>query len=358
MRAVTEQGIELGRGQTTRDPGGGGGGTGPTAAGRPRGLAQDKIRFPGLAGGLLAARSLPGRGSLSRQGVVESDGGRGRFDQIVGDGFAFLAAPEVVAGLGGTAAALERAGVRVVPLSASAADGLVADVDQTYQRWFAEHGWSAVIVRPDFYVFGAAGALGVEPRALAEDLLGLWGSPYSVEGGPGDDGADADDARQGIQFGENADEPSARARAGPRADEPDPARSRQRDGAEHGPPLPGQPGPGRAGLAVAELGPVRACRTDFHARPSGRSRCGGRTRPGRPRSSCRGCADQHRARPSTWPSGATTGRLHAFPLGLRLPYALADHRFRVGDAAAAELVGRARLPGLACPPRSTDSRCC
>ena len=107
--------------------------------------------------------------------MVESGAGRGRFDQIVGDGFAFLAAPEVVAGLGGTAAALERAGVRVVPL-AFGADGLVADVDQTYRRWFGEHGWSAVIVRPDFYVFGAAGA-GVEPRALAEDLLGALGQP-------------------------------------------------------------------------------------------------------------------------------------------------------------------------------------
>ena len=79
----------------------------------------------------------------------------------------------MVAGLGGTATALERAGVRVVALSA---DGPVADVDKTYQRWFAEHGWSAVIVRPDFYVFGAAGA-GVEPRALAEDLLGALGQP-------------------------------------------------------------------------------------------------------------------------------------------------------------------------------------
>jgi 2-polyprenyl-6-methoxyphenol hydroxylase-like FAD-dependent oxidoreductase len=75
--------------------------------------------------------------------------------------------------LRGTAAALERAGVRVVPLSV---DGPLADVDKTYQRWFAERDWSAVIVRPDFYVFGAAGA-DVEPRALAEDLLGALAQP-------------------------------------------------------------------------------------------------------------------------------------------------------------------------------------
>jgi FAD binding domain len=173
VRAVTEKGIELGRGQTTRDPAAAAERDRRLLAARAAGQEQAKIRFPGLAGGLLATRSLPGRGELSRQGVVESAAGRGRFDQIVGDGFAFLASPEVVAGLGGTAAALERAGVRVVALSA---DRPLADVDKTYQSWFAEHGWSAVIVRPDFYVFGAAGA-GVEPRALAEDLLGALGQP-------------------------------------------------------------------------------------------------------------------------------------------------------------------------------------
>jgi 3-(3-hydroxy-phenyl)propionate hydroxylase/flavoprotein hydroxylase len=192
VRAVTEKGIELGRGQTTRDPAAAAARDRRLLAARAAGAAQDKIRFPGLEDGLLAERSLPGRGSLSRQGVVESDAGRGRLDQVVGDGFVFLASAEVVAGLGSAVAtALERAGVRVVALSAAGAvadgtvadetvaNGTVADVGQTYQRWFAERGWSAVIVRPDFYVYGAAGTLGgdgVEPRALAEDLLGALGA--------------------------------------------------------------------------------------------------------------------------------------------------------------------------------------
>jgi len=192
VRAVTEKGIELGRGQTTRDPAAAAARDRRLLAARAAGAAQDKIRFPGLEDGLLAERSLPGRGSLSRQGVVESDAGRGRLDQVVGDGFVFLASAEVVAGLGSAVAtALERAGVRVVALSAAGAvadgtvadetvaNGTVADVGQTYQRWFAERGWSAVIVRPDFYVYGAAGTRGgdgVEPRALAEDLLGALGA--------------------------------------------------------------------------------------------------------------------------------------------------------------------------------------
>jgi len=173
VRAVTERGIELGRGQTTRDPAAAAARDARLRAARAAGQEQARYRFPGLEAGLLAARSLPGRGSLSRQGVVESAAGRGRFDQVVGDGFAFLAGPAVVAGLGPVKAALERAGVRVVALSA---EGPLADVDGTYRRWFAERDWSAVIVRPDFYVFGAAG-VEVEPRALAEDLLGRIGQP-------------------------------------------------------------------------------------------------------------------------------------------------------------------------------------
>jgi 2-polyprenyl-6-methoxyphenol hydroxylase-like FAD-dependent oxidoreductase len=183
VRAVTEKGIELGRGQTTRDPSAAAARDARLRAARAAGQEQARFLFPGLDRGLLATRSLPGAGTLSRQGVVDADGARGRFDQVVGDGFVFLADPAVVAGLGPIAAALERAGVRVVALSAQ---GPVADVDGTYQRWFAEYDWSAVIVRPDFYVFGAAGpaagalagasaGVEVEPRALAADLLGQLG---------------------------------------------------------------------------------------------------------------------------------------------------------------------------------------
>jgi 3-(3-hydroxy-phenyl)propionate hydroxylase/flavoprotein hydroxylase len=214
VRAVTEKGIELGRGQTTRDPEAAAARDARLRAARAAGQEQARFNFPGLGDGLLAERSLPGRGSLSRQGVVETGAERGRFDQVVGDGFVFLAESEVVAGLGRTAAAaLERAGVRVVALSADgprsgglrsgglrSGGELVADVNKTYQRWFAEHGWSAVIVRPDFYVFGAAGpglgsaaraegadgasgeaevgvVVGLDPQALAEDLLGQLGQP-------------------------------------------------------------------------------------------------------------------------------------------------------------------------------------
>ena len=97
----------------------GGRGAGRPAAGRPRGRAgAGQVQLPRArrraAGGAVASRP----GLAVRQGVVETGAVRGRFDQVVGDGFVFLAEPGVVAGLGRTAAALERAGVRVVALSA------------------------------------------------------------------------------------------------------------------------------------------------------------------------------------------------------------------------------------------------
>jgi 2-polyprenyl-6-methoxyphenol hydroxylase-like FAD-dependent oxidoreductase len=158
VRAVIEKGIELGRMQTIRDP--------AVAAARDRELlarrasatAPESIRFPGLDGGLLGAAG-PGRGSLSRQGVVEGPTGRGLLDSVVGDGFQLL--------VDGPADALDTtaladAGVTVVRLGVD-----VHDVDGTYAGWFAELGVRAIAVRPDFYVFGTSS----DPAALAQELL-------------------------------------------------------------------------------------------------------------------------------------------------------------------------------------------
>jgi hypothetical protein len=58
---------------------------------------------------------------------------------------------------GGYVAALRTAGVVVVGLAdQGGTDGAVVDVDGAYRRWFSEHGWIAVAVRPDFYVYGSA----------------------------------------------------------------------------------------------------------------------------------------------------------------------------------------------------------
>ncbi|MGW5639911.1 bifunctional 3-(3-hydroxy-phenyl)propionate/3-hydroxycinnamic acid hydroxylase [Streptomyces sp. NPDC003832] len=177
VRAVTEKGIELGRQQTLRDP--------ERAAERDRAMLERRaregtaqsVRLPSLTGGMLAASSGPGRGELSVQGVVDDGTRRDRLDQVVGGGFHLVADGGVAEALGESPRLLDdlaAAGVRIVALGERPAGHPavthVADVEGTYRLWFAELGCSAVIVRPDFYVYGTASdADGT--RALAGELL-------------------------------------------------------------------------------------------------------------------------------------------------------------------------------------------
>ncbi|WP_214405719.1 bifunctional 3-(3-hydroxy-phenyl)propionate/3-hydroxycinnamic acid hydroxylase [Pseudonocardia lacus] len=179
VRAVIEKGVEMGRRQTVRDP--------EQAAQRDRMLlakraaneAPDKIRFPGLGPGMHGPSA--GAGSLSAQGVVEgADGRRARLDQAVGSGWQLLVDAAAVAGPVPAAAELAAIDVRVVRLGADA-----ADVDGTYREWLAELGAVAVVVRPDFYVFGTAADAAALP-GLVDDLLTATGerapAPLSATG--------------------------------------------------------------------------------------------------------------------------------------------------------------------------------
>ena len=51
--------------------------------------------------------------------------------------------------------------------------GGTVDLDGTYASWFDRLGAHAVLVRPDFYIFGTSSALGLKSLlAAAEELLG------------------------------------------------------------------------------------------------------------------------------------------------------------------------------------------
>ncbi len=187
MRSVTERGIELGRVQTMRDP--------VAAAERDRRLlaaraqeqSRPQIRLPGLAGGFLAHSDCPGRGELSIQGFVDAGTGRTGLDAIIGHGFHLLVnadlLPELARSVVGTA--LRTAGVTLVGIAGSPGeggtglDGVVVDADGTYQNLFAERGWQAVAVRPDFYLYGAA-TDARSARLLAEELLAALGAGASI----------------------------------------------------------------------------------------------------------------------------------------------------------------------------------
>ncbi|WP_081737000.1 bifunctional 3-(3-hydroxy-phenyl)propionate/3-hydroxycinnamic acid hydroxylase MhpA [Arthrobacter sp. MA-N2] len=111
-------------------------------------------------------------GELSVQGVVEANGRRGRFDDVVGRGW-------TVVGRGMTgvdmltsrqAQRLESLGGRCVSIGAPGTDCDVADVDGTYTKWFDDLDINFVIVRPDFYVAATAS----DAAALRESLDAMF----------------------------------------------------------------------------------------------------------------------------------------------------------------------------------------
>ncbi|WP_018499845.1 bifunctional 3-(3-hydroxy-phenyl)propionate/3-hydroxycinnamic acid hydroxylase MhpA [Parafrankia discariae] len=195
---------------------------------RARGLREDRAQsaVEPLTGGFLRAGAVargagppgsagppapvrPGRapvpdGDLVPQGRVRVGGRTGLFDEIVEPGFVLLTAGPAAGRLGpGTGAAFARLGGRVVHLVPAAGDvppitgakhvgesagpgaGITAvDVDGVYLGYLAAAGADAVLVRPDFYLFGRVPAVtgpavndrpgGPEPPRLdsAEELVG------------------------------------------------------------------------------------------------------------------------------------------------------------------------------------------
>jgi len=118
------------------------------------------IGLPGIAGGLVQKRSADGAsrlaGTFAVQGTVSGPAGEGRFDDVVGRGFVLLTAEgDPRAALGAEELAfLERLGTHLVSLD-PAQEAAVRDVDGRLTSWLAAHDAAAIIVRPDFYVYGA-----------------------------------------------------------------------------------------------------------------------------------------------------------------------------------------------------------
>lgn len=126
--------------------------------------------LPPLNGGLLHRRTdgAPDSlaGTLSVQGTVARAERVGRFDDVVGGGFTLIAASgDPVEQLSTEQRALiDTLDMTVASLDPDAPDA-VRDVDGRLTAWLDEHGAHAVLVRPDFYVFGCA--------ASAQELPGL-----------------------------------------------------------------------------------------------------------------------------------------------------------------------------------------
>ena len=133
-----------------------------------RGREQPVAAPPLAIGPGCLAAGAPAAGTLFVQDVVRHQGVTGRFDDVVGRGFA-LVSPK-----GDPAATLppEVAGffASIGGRSAHVAPGApVDDVNGGYARWFGSRGAEVALVRPDFAVFGAAARLDAAAE-LVRDL--------------------------------------------------------------------------------------------------------------------------------------------------------------------------------------------
>jgi hypothetical protein len=150
--------------------------------------APPAVEFPPLAGGVIR-RGLndsrdPLAGTLGVQGIVAVDDRRGLFDDVVGRGWTLIAADgDPLEQLdGGERGVLDALDATVSSLGPRVPGG-TTDVDGRLTDWLHRHGAHAVLVRPDFYVFGSAASRDDLP-ALVRDLrsqLALNARPLAKE---------------------------------------------------------------------------------------------------------------------------------------------------------------------------------
>ncbi|MFI9756602.1 bifunctional 3-(3-hydroxy-phenyl)propionate/3-hydroxycinnamic acid hydroxylase [Streptomyces sp. NPDC051963] len=136
-----------------------------------------------LSEGLLRRPGADPAGAVVPQGRVSVQGSTGLFDDVVGRGFVLLTTDDPRPALGADRSSFLRAlschVVRLLPPGAAEDTGQdltdVIDVDGLYRAYLAEHDATAVLVRPDYHVFGAA--KGAEDlAALIDELRGRLGA--------------------------------------------------------------------------------------------------------------------------------------------------------------------------------------
>ena len=139
------------------------------------GTAPAPPNFPHLTHGLLRTidgEVQSGAGLLSPHVSVSTETSKGRLDDVAGLGFLFIstgANPQTVLGAQALAG-LKSLNVSFLPLAEEANAGQVHDLDGKLQPFLQSHGWTAMIVRPDFYVFGGASSES-DWNGLADALL-------------------------------------------------------------------------------------------------------------------------------------------------------------------------------------------
>ncbi len=178
VRAIIEQAVELGKIVCISDP--------DAAAERDRVLLSEGVPtpppFPAIRSSALLFEGAPLAGHMAPQFRVCWQGRLGRADDVIGPGWLILVAdpdivPEVTAP---HRLLLDRLGARTIAVSrdASMADG-ASDLSGDYARFFTEHRLVAIIVRPDFHIFGGASDTEELDAALRALGRGIDGASHS-----------------------------------------------------------------------------------------------------------------------------------------------------------------------------------
>lgn len=141
------------------------------------GTAQPPPAFPQLTSGLLHRRPAgevdAGAGLLAPHVDLLVEGERRRLDEVTGAGIFVIIARgfDPAAAVGpGCRPALALVETAYVTLGGEDGGGTARDLDGRLEAFLEAQGWNAVIVRPDFYVYGGAHDARAL-RTLGEDLL-------------------------------------------------------------------------------------------------------------------------------------------------------------------------------------------
>lgn len=139
--------------------------------------------LPKLGEGL--HRADAGGGTLSIQAPIQAGTGQALFDDVfVPSGTLLLKNAEVRADLpADTARSLTSLGFQIIEFGLGPSDTTAVDATGAYGQWFDALGADAVLVRPDFYIYGVARTQGLP--ALVRDFLSDLGAPIETIKTPG-----------------------------------------------------------------------------------------------------------------------------------------------------------------------------
>jgi len=143
---------------------------------REQSMAPAPPPSPRLGPGILRAAD-PAAGSMSIQPIVTAAAGRGLSDDIVGAGVLVLGSESSTVS-DSQRDMLKDVGITVVALGLDVAAGEVVDESGAYAAWLTELSADAVLIRPDFAVYGTASGANDLTNLIEEYLTHLGHTPH------------------------------------------------------------------------------------------------------------------------------------------------------------------------------------